>query len=109
MTPNVSGVTPHKYTDNGWFDQCGRRASSTDVCSVEWLNGLVHLVATGAYERVFAENGQLRNLAHLKQDDAQWNEVMTKLNHEQELVADRTFLIARSCSFLIDWSSCCAR
>ncbi|CAF1483268.1 unnamed protein product [Adineta ricciae] len=65
MTPNVSGVTHVKYTDN------------------EWLNELIQCIVHGSYEKFFVENPNLRDFL---QNDSQQNEIMTRLNHDQELI-----------------------
>ncbi|UJR28856.1 hypothetical protein I4U23_010080 [Adineta vaga] len=68
MTPNVLGVTQIKYTDN------------------EWLNELIQFVVHGSYEKLFSENSILQDILLKNQNDSQWNEIMMKLNHDQELI-----------------------
>ena len=56
------------------------------VYYLEWLNELACFVVTGAYDRLFTENPNLRNFVNKNQDDSQSIEIMNKLNNDPELV-----------------------
>lgn len=58
------------------------------VFYLEWLNELIHFVVTGAYDRLFIENPNLRDFINRNQDDSKSIEIMNKLNNDSELVDD---------------------
>jgi hypothetical protein len=56
-----------------------------NICYLEWLNKLVHFVVNGFYDKLFIENPNLRDLMN---DDSHQNEILDKLNNDQELVGN---------------------
>ena len=53
---------------------------------LEWLNELIRDVVNGAYERLFIDHPNLRDLVNRNQDDPQSIEIFKKLDNDQELV-----------------------
>ena len=82
MTPNIQSVNQIEYTENG-VCVCVYIEEKIvfSIYYLGWLNEMIHFVVNGSYEKLFVENPNLRNFVLQNHD-----EIMNKLNHDQEFV-----------------------